>query len=209
MATPQRNFPDPPLGDDNKVAEEVGARVRYGWIWVVVVILFALAIWFGVFGWGAYGGWWGGHRVRTAPIAAPESTNNGQPAVNPQPASATSAAVLSGSGVQVLASTDKGSLVGQPFDINNVPVQQKSANGAFWIGASSGEPMLVVLNGGAGNPNWAGLSRGIRVNITGVVERPPSPEQATRLWSLSNIDANRLEQQGAYIQAALVQTGQR
>ena len=83
MAT-QRNFPNPPLRDDNKVAEEVGARVRYGWVWVVVVILFALAIWFGVFGWGAYGGWWGGHRVNTTPLTQPPSASDGPPSTRAQ-----------------------------------------------------------------------------------------------------------------------------
>ena len=207
MATPQRNFPNPPLGDDPKVAGDVGARARFGWIWILVVILFALAIWFGVFGWGAYGGWWGGHKVVNPPLAQPQSENNAQQALNGQPAPATSAAVLSGSGAQVLASANKAALVGQSFDISNVQVQEKSGNRAFWIGANNTAPMLVVLNRGASNAAYARIHRGIRVNITGVVERAPSTAQARRLWSLSNADANRLQQEGAYVQAAEVQVG--
>ncbi|HEX5234834.1 MAG TPA: hypothetical protein VFW25_05830 [Silvibacterium sp.] len=206
MATPQRNFPNPPLRDDSKVADEVGARARYGWVWIVIVILFVLAIWFGVFGWGAYGGWWGGHKVNP-PLAQPQSVNNGQPAANEQPAPATSAAVLGGSGVQALTSTDKAGLVGQSFDISNVQVQQKSRNGAFWIGANKTAPMLVVLNRGARNSTWASIAPSNRVNITGVIERAPSAAQARRLWSLNNAQTNRLEQEGAYVQAAEVQVG--
>lgn len=208
MATPQRNFPIPPLGDDPKVAAEVGAHARFGWIWILVAIFFIAAIWFGVLGWGAYGGWWGGHKVNPR-LAPPQSESTAQPATNEQPASATSAAVLGGSGAQVLASADKAALVGQSFDISNVQVQGKSGNGAFWIGAKNTPPMLVVLIRGQRNPAYASIQRGIRVNITGVVERAPSTAGARRMWFLSNAEATRLQQEGAYVQAAEVQAAGR
>lgn len=214
MATPQRNFPDPPrnpapLADDRKVATEVGARVRFGWIWLAVAIVAILIVWFGGFGWGTYGGWWWGSNHHQPALTQPQSVNNGQPASAEQPAPATAAAVLSGSGVQVLASNSRQALVGQAFDIRNVQVQSKTSDGAFWIAANNGAPMLVALNGGAANPINADIAAGVRVNITGTVARAPSAAQAKRLWALGNDDTNRLERQGAYVQASQVQPGQR
>jgi hypothetical protein len=210
MATPQRNFPNPPLGDDNKVANEVGARARFGWVWIAVIIIAILVVWFGGFGWGTYGGWWWGGNRPQAPLAQPASVNNAQPPNAEQPAPGTSAAVVSGSGAQILASpsTNRQALVGQSFNIRNVPVQSKASNGAFWIAANNNAPMLVALNGGATNPMSADIAPGVRVNITGTVARAPSAAQAKRLWALSDNDVNRLEQQGAYVQATQVQAGQ-
>jgi hypothetical protein len=203
-------MPNPPLKDDNKIANEVGARVRFGWVWIAVIIIAILVVWFGGFGWGTYGGWWWGSNRHPAPLAQPESGNNGQPPNAEQPAPGTAPAVVTGSGAQILASTstNRQALVGQPFDIRNVPVQSKPSNGAFWIAANKSAPMLVAINGGPTNPMNADIAPGVRVNITGTVARAPSAAQAKRLWALSDHDANRLEQQGAYVQATQVQAGQ-
>jgi hypothetical protein len=183
--------------------------VRYGWLWIAIVILAILIVWFGGFGWGTYGGWWWGSNHHQAALATPPGVDNGPPAVAEKPAPANSPAVLSGSGVQILASNNRQALVGQPFNILNVQVQSKPSDGAFWIVATSGAPMLVALNGGARNPLGADIAPGVRVNITGTVARAPAAAQAKRLWALSDNDANQLEQQGAYVQAIQVRPGQR
>jgi hypothetical protein len=178
--------------------------VGYGWIWIWISIIIILVIWFGGFGWGGYGGWWWGNHPHAAAVGpAPSSglANNGQPAPANGPAAVT------GSGVQILTAPNKQPFVSQPFVINNVPVRKPANDRAFWIGANDSDTMLVVLTGNqnnAGNPN---VQNGVRVNISGTVERAPSAEQAKRMWSLSDEDAKKLEQQGVFVQTAQVVSG--
>lgn len=214
MAT-QRNIPDPnpnpepPLRDDRQVAKDVGARVTFGWGWIILAIIIILVVWFGGFGWGTYGGWWWGHHPT---VVQPASGSNGQipaanaglPANNGVPAAEGNNAALGGDGVQILTSQNKQALVGQPFNIGNVPVEEKDGPRALWIGANNITPMLVVLSGPAVNAS-ANIASGTRISVTGVVERAPSAAQAKRLWSLSDDGARRLEQEGAYVQATQVQ----
>ncbi len=196
--------PNRPLGDRNRVEREVGARVGYGWIWIFIAIIIILVIWFGGFGWGGYGGWWWTNRPHAAVVGP---TPNSGLANNGQPAPAGSPAAVTGSGVQILTANNKQIFVGQPFVINNVPVQKTANDRAFWIGANDNDIMLVVLTGSqnsAGNPN---IQNGVRVNLSGTVERAPSAEQAKRMWSLSDDDAKKLEQQGVFVQATQVEAG--
>jgi hypothetical protein len=196
--------PNKPLGDRDRVEREVGARVGYGWIWIWIAIIIILVIWFGGFGWGGYGGWWWGNRPRTAVVGpAP----NGNLANNGQPAPAGSPAAVTGSGVQILTAANKQPFVGQPFVINNVPVQNAANDRAFWIGANDNDTMLVVLTGNQNNAGNSNVQNGVRANISGTVERAPSAEQAKRMWSLSDDDAKKLEQQGVFVQAAQVEAG--
>jgi len=196
--------PNRPLGDRDRVEREVGARVGYGWIWIWIAIIIILVIWFGGFGWGGYGGWWWGNRPRAAfvgPAPSNSLANNGQPAPAGSPAAVT------GSGVQILTATNKQTFVSQPFVINNVSVQKTANERAFWIGANDNDTMLVVLTGNqniAGNSN---VQNGVKVNISGTVERAPSSQQAKRMWSLSDDDAKKLEQQGVFVQATQVEAG--
>jgi hypothetical protein len=196
--------PNQPLGDRERVARETGARVGFGWIWIWIVIIIILVIWFGGFGWGGYGGWWWGSRTHTAVLPHNETGGIG----NAQPAPAGNNAALGGGGVQILTATNKQLFVNQGFDIRNVPVQQTNNNQAFWIGANNSDTMLVVLTGNQNNAANANIQQGQRVNVTGTIERAPSAAEAKRLWSLSDNDVNRLEQQGAYVQATQVQTEQ-
>lgn len=205
MASP--NDPNKPLGDHEKVAREVGAHVRYGWIWIWIVIIIILVIWFGGFGWGGYGGWWWGSHPHTAVL--PNGPNAAVPANPPpgigQPESAGSHAALGGDGVQILTAADKHHFIKQPFVIRHVPVQKTNSDKAFWIGINNSDTMLVVLTGDAANGK---IQQGQRVNVTGRVSRAPSAENAKRMWSLSDEDAKRLEEQGAFVQATQVQTDQ-
>lgn len=198
------NDPNKPLGDRERVARETGARVGYGWIWIWIVIIIILVIWFGGFGWGGYGGWWWGSRPHTAVVPHEETGGIG----TAQPAPAGNAAALGGSGVQILTAANKQPFINHAFNIRNVPVQQTNSNHAFWIGANNNDTMLVVLTGNQNSAANANLQQGQRVNVTGTVARAPSADNAKRMWSLSDDDAKRLEQQGAYIQATQVQTEQ-
>lgn len=215
MATPQRNIPPTPppnpspLKDDSKVAKDVGASVTFGWGWIVLAIVIILVIWFGGFGWGTYGGWWWGHHpsnttVQPANVSNGQTptANAGQPANNGVPAAEGDNMALGGEGVQILTShADKAGFAGRPFVIRNVLVVEKNSPRAYWIGAPNVTPMLVVLTPAASNSSNTGINQNTRVDVTGVVARTVSADQAKRMWSLSDVDANRLEHEGAYVQA--------
>lgn len=200
MASP--NDPNKPLGDRRKVEREVGGTMRWGWIWIVIAIIILLVVWFGGFGWGTYGGWWGSRsrqRLHTPASTVPPAMASQQPGNN---------TAVGGNGVQILASANKGALVGQPFDIRDVPITEKDGNNALWIAANNMEPMLVVLVGNEATQAVAGVAQGSRVNLTGTVERAPSAQIARKQWSLSADGTKRLEQEGAYVQATILQTTQ-
>lgn len=204
MASP--NDPNRPLGDRRKVEREVGGGMRWGWIWIAIVIIIILVIWFGGFGWGTSGGWWAS---RSTPRLAPAPNENAQQ--NPAPVTQgqqPNSAALGGDGVQILASAHKSALVGQPFDIRNVPVQEKDGDHALWIGANNMGPMLVVLVGNEATHADAAIAQGSRVDVTGTVERAPSAQIAQRQWKLSADGAKRLEQEGAYVQATIARPAQ-
>lgn len=198
MASP--NDPNKPLGDRSKVEREVGGGMRWGWIWIAIVIIIILVIWFGGFGWGTSGGWWA---TRSAPRLAPAPNANLQQ--NPAPVTPGQQAngAVNGDGVQILTSPHKSALVGQPFDIRNVPVVEKDGPRAIWIGANNMEPMLVVLAGNEATNADAAVAQGSRVDVTGTVEHAPSAEIAQRQWQLSADGVKRLEQEGAYVQATV------
>src|SRR5579884_3281774 len=148
----------------------------FGWWWVWLVVVLAL-FWFAGWGWGPYGGWWGGPaRSRTVVVQ------------------------VSGPGLEILTSPNKKPYVGDSFAITAVPVQNKINNRAYWIGVGNAAPLLVVV------PNSTnGLATGDRVNITGTVQKAPPENQAKQDWGLSDEGARRLEEQGAYVQAAQIQ----
>jgi len=204
MASP--NDPNKPLGDRDKVSREVGAHVGYGWIWVSIAIIIILVIWFEGFGWGGYGGWWWGSHPHTAVVPHNENAipANPPPGIG-QPEAGGSHAALGGDGVQILTAADKHHFIKQPFVIRHVPVQKVNNDRAFWIGANNSDTMLVVLTGNAASNK---IQQGERVNLSGRVSRAPSADQAKRMWSLSDEEAKRLEQQGAFVQATQVQTEQ-
>jgi hypothetical protein len=186
---PVRDSDREPLRDTRDVDREVGGGMRYGWTWIwvwLLILAFIVAIvWFGGWGWAGYGGWWWGNR--NAQIT--------------QPAAVT---MMSGSGVAVLNATNKQPFVGRSFNAQNVPVQAVVNDHTLWVGANGAPPMLVVLTGNNNTAANANISEGSRININGTVEKSPSAAQAKQQWSLSDDDANSLEQQGAYIQATEV-----
>lgn len=166
-----------------------GGWFAWWWVWFIIIIGF---IWFAGWGWGGYGGWWWG-RPRVEAV---------------QP-------LTTGSGVAVLTSSNKQSFVGQPFEIRDVLVRNKVNNQVLWIAANNTAPMLVVLpangNGGA-NPSESAnatpsdsISQGNRIDVTGTVQKSPPADQVKQQWNLSDRDAQRLEQQGAYVQGTIVQ----
>lgn len=187
---PIRDRRDPePLRDTHDVDRQVGGGVGWGWTWIwvwLLILAFIVAIvWFGGWGWAGYGGWWWGNR-------------------NAQVTQSAAVPMMNGSGVAVLNATNKQPFVGRPFNITNVPVQTVINDHTLWVGANGATPMLVVLAGNNNTAPNANISEGSRININGTVEKAPPAAQAKQQWSLSDDDANRLAQQGAYIQATEV-----
>lgn len=196
--------PNDPLRDNRRFERDDigrGAGAGWVWIWVWIVIIIILVVWFGGWGWGGYGGWWWGNR--NVGVVQPLNGNTAG-AIN----NGAGVALPAGNGVAVLNATDKHPFVDKPFSISNIPVQNKVNDHVLWVGMNNSTPMLVVLTGAGNSAANANVSESNRVNITGTVEKAPSKDQAQHDWQLSDDDANRLEQEGAYVQAAqVIQSG--
>lgn len=115
-----RRIPEPKIGG----LEQVSHGASWTWVWVVVCVVVIVAFWFAGWGFGGYGGWWWGKK--TVAIVKPDIQ-------------------LSGSGVAIIDSPDPSVYAGQPFQLNNVPIQRKVNDKAMWIGNLSSGPMLIVF----------------------------------------------------------------
>jgi len=162
-------------------AQNAGSFLGWWWIWLLV---FIGIFWFAGWGWGGYGGWWWGPR---ATVTAQTSQ------------------IVSGNGVAVLDATDKQAYIGHQFQIRNAPVQNVVNDREFWIEANGSAPTLVVLTGTGNNIADAKIGNGNRVDVTGTVMKAPPANEAQNNWKLGSDDANRLEKQGAYIEATQVE----
>lgn len=192
MASPQRRDPNPPPelvnlekgGVERKVSP--GWRMGFWWIWILIIA----GIWYVGYGWGNHGGWFrAGRRA-----AAVEPRNDTQ---------------MTGDGVPILNATNKAQYVGQVFQIQNAPVEAKVSNEAFWIGnVNNSTPMLMVLVGPARNAENAAMRPGDWVDANGRVMTAPDATQAKQQWGLTDQDVQRLEKEGAYIQANQAQRTQ-
>lgn len=180
--------------------------LAWWWVWLVVILC---AVWFAGWGWGGYGGWWWGNRGTA--YGYPAATANGTTAGAAGTGAGTTANMnmVTGSGAVVLASTDKRSYIGRPFQVNDAVVTKKVNDHVLWIGqdntSGNGASMLVVLQGAGNTAANAHLAQGDLVSVTGTVDRAPSRGQAKQNWKLSGTGQKRLEQQGAYVAASQVQ----
>lgn len=196
MALPQKRDPEEWRREEERRRNAAERRIApesssgwWGWWWLWILIIIAI-IWFGGWGWGGYGGWWRGRPYGTG-------------------AQIVGSVMPSGPGLAVLNATDKLPFIGKPFQVSNVTVQNKVGNQGLWIGSHNGSPMLVTLTGLDNSAANANIRQGDVVSVTGMVEKAPPANQAKQQWSLNNDGGKRLEQQGAYIQAAQVQKTQR
>lgn len=184
MASPQRR-PDPnqlrELEDmqHRDVQKEIAPRWRFGYWWWAWIIIF-VAIWWVSFGWGNSGGYiWGNHGA-----AAARPAND---------------AVLAGPGVPILNATNKKIYIGQAFSVQNAPVQHVASHKALWIGnLNNSVPMLIVAPSGA---NAGDFAHGEWVNVAGRIQKAPPANVAAKEWGLKPAGVQRLETEGAYVQA--------
>ncbi|HEX8710691.1 MAG TPA: hypothetical protein VF730_02375 [Terracidiphilus sp.] len=225
MASPQqRPDPDESRREYREYEDLQRARMErrsaagagFAWWWVFWVVIIGLAIWWAGWGWGGTGGWWWSGRARTAPMygttSAAPGTNNGT-AMNGTAGNANTGyggqAAISGPGVSALTATNKQPYIGKPFQVSNVPVQDKVSDQVLWIGGNNSPSMLVVLAGNGNSAANAHIGSGDIVNVTGTVQKAPPQAQAKQQWSLNDDDTAKLEHQGAYIQATQVHKVQR
>jgi hypothetical protein len=218
MASPQQR-PDPDEARRMYANPERTRRERraatatgFAWWWVFWVVIIALAIWWAGWGWGGSGGWWWAGRTRTAPAYG--ATNSSPGTANTAPANGNvtgnaNQAAMTGAGLAVLNATNKQTYIGKQFQVDDVPVQKKVNNHALWIGAKNSTPMLLVLAGNGNSADNAHISKNSLINVTGRVQKAPPRSQAKSQWSLSSGGADRLQSQGAYIEATQVHAVQR
>jgi hypothetical protein len=184
MALPR----DPELDNQQRELERLNQDRRVGawwwWLWIAIIIA---VVWFGGWGWGGYGGWWWGGRSRVARY--------------PQR--------VSGSGVAVLNSNNKGAFVGQQFYLVNVPVQKKVNDQVLWIGSNNSAPMLLIVGSNSNSGAQGRIGRGNLISVSGTVQKAPPASEAKQEWNLSDNGIKRLENEGAYMQAAQLQQAAR
>src|SRR5579883_2335666 len=131
---------EPP--ENRPIGPERSGGWWFGWWWIWLIVLIAI-FWFAGWGWGGWGGWWwGGGRYRAAAVQV-----NGP----------------GGPGMAVLNSTNRGAFLNESFQVNDVRVQDKSGNDAYWITASNTVPILVVTS--PNQPENSQIQSGDRVNI--------------------------------------------
>lgn len=208
--TPPPGSQGPVLHAERQVEREVGTGRAFGFWWVWILAAIAI-VWFCGWGWGSYGGWWFGHatsQTGSAQSASPTATPGNGAATASAPANAAPGAPT-GTGLAILESANKASFIGQPFNVNNVPVLKKAGNNAWWIGtpsaanagaASFASSILIIMP----RNSTVGLRAGEHVDVAGTVEKAPSSAQARREWNMNGSNASELEQNQAYVQATQV-----
>jgi hypothetical protein len=97
----------------------------------------------------------------------------------------------------------RGEVIGRTVQLDGVPVESVIGDVVFWIGTSKSDRTLVVIDKMIDTPENAIIVRaGMRVSLSGVVERMPSPELAPRLWKMvSAAEAEELRSHPTYIYA--------
>jgi len=172
------DLPDPFPAPGNRPKRPVRRRswIDWWWAWLLVVLL---GFWFAGWGWWSYGGWWWGPRSRTVVVAQ-----------------------VTGPGLVVLVSPNRDAFVGRTFQVAGATVQDKVNDHAYWIEARDSAPMLVIAS--SVQPD-AAIHRGSLVTVVGTVHRPPPVANAKQDWGLTDEGANRVERQGAYVQASTVE----
>jgi len=106
-----------------------------------------------------------------------------------------------GQGLQVLGALNKQGYIGQPFQVQNVPVQTIVNHHAMWVGETRQSSMLVVLPNGKSIDD---AGHGDFVNIVGTVQKAPPPAQAKHEWGLNDEGAQTMTEQGVYVLASRI-----
>ena len=106
----------------------------------------------------------------------------------------------------VLSSPNKQQYIGRSLEIVRTPVLKRVSGSMFWLGSKDDPaPVLVVMAGPAQNGRNSNLHEGDTMNVVGQVQKAPTVQEATQRWHLPQSAAERLQQEGAYIEASEVE----
>lgn len=212
--------------EHRRTLDERASGGWWGWWWVWIVIFFFFAFWFVGWGWGSYGGWWWGRpaTVGVQPATGENPTaqsNNGgvNGTYNAHGSNATGMNQNNGAMMALLEAQNKRQYVDQPVVMNSVIVQKRVGDNAFWVGTNnSTAPLLVVVNANGNNGNatnsnvnnggnnaGSNIQQGEEVDVTGTVRSAPGAAQASKDWNLTRAGAERLQREGAFVEASGVQ----
>ena len=169
------------------------------WLWPVLIVLV------GILWWGFWGGGWfwnraheGGNNVRPTANNQLPQRNGDQPVTTTKQNDNPSSAVLN--------SEDKQQYIGQSLEIVRTPVLKRVSGSMFWLGSQNDPaPVLVVMSGRAQNPKNANVREGETMNVVGQVQKAPTVQEATQHWHLPRSAAERLQREGAYVEASEVE----
>jgi hypothetical protein len=202
---PERNDRDHPRFENLEPRRSDGYRATGGawaWWWGWFIILVCAFVWFGGWGWGSYGGWWwGNHRFAgryskvnvggyNGPVGTP--VGDGQ---SPQAA--------------VLIASNKREFEGQSLQVSGASVTKRVNNDVFWVGSNSSAPLLVVISAPANPASARNVTAGESVNVSGTIEKAPPADEAKKDWGLDDAGTQRLEKEGAYLNATDASRAQR
>ena len=109
---------------------------------------------------------------------------------------------------QIIGATDAQSLAGNRAELTGVTVLSVVADKVFWIGATEDQRVLVVVEedeSGGSVEGGVDISEGQTVDLSGVVRKMPSANEAMERWGLSEAEATTLKDEAVFIRAQRVQ----
>ncbi len=106
--------------------------------------------------------------------------------------------------VVILDAPDRPALIGQRVQLEAVLVQSVTGDKTFWVGPNNDRQLFVFLeeqNTTAPTDAALNINPGQQVTLSGVVRALPPIAEARQLWSLTDENAARLENQQVYLRA--------
>lgn len=101
----------------------------------------------------------------------------------------------------IVTAVDPDALVGQRVEVPGIQVQSTMGKG-LWVGESHTSQLFVAPAAGT---ELGGLSRGDRVDVTGMVRRMPAAAEAIRQWDLPAALRQQIQEEPLYIEATRIQ----
>ncbi len=166
-----------------------GAARAYFWWWLIFLVVIAITV---RHGWKTSYGYQIASSLKssTVPTLRQSSAEQKQAEMD---------------GALALTSTQRASLVGKPVAFVRIPVLAVMGNKGFWVGSGTHYRILVVGNE-SNTPSaymtLAGAKDGDVVDVAGVVQPMPPPEQIKRMFNVSGSGSLMLRAQQVFVLAS-------